>query len=394
MIAITPRKHLKINENHKNASIMKAGVTYIVPEAFDNMLMKSVGPVFESKPYLPANFYRGEDLTNKSLTCFRSGGIGDLLFITTSLKELKKRYPTARLYLGCDSAFGEILQSPAGDYEIIDMPLEKSLLARSDYVLFFQGIIEESQEAEMVNAYDLFRKAFYLDSISDYKPNIYFSDYYMADVNRYLKKSQSFYKTQINIAIQALASVPKRSVFPETLIKFINSLPSQYSIWLIGSSNQMNQINEIIQSTKEHGNVYNVSRYLPKLGHVAALLSKAQLAIGPDSSLLHMAGALGIPMIGLFGAFPSMLRLSHYDHTIGIDSNTKCEFSRGEGNLTGCFEHGSGPCRLALKRSEFFSPCMKLITHDHILQAMQKLRFGVSEARSTGLDTLEQSVRS
>ncbi|MEN6373912.1 MAG: glycosyltransferase family 9 protein [Smithella sp.] len=389
MIAITPQRPLKVEENYKNTSIMKAGVTYIVPDAFKNEIMKSVGSVFKSEPYLPTNFYRGEDLTNKSLSCFRSGGIGDLLFITTSLKELKKKYPTARLYLGCNSAFGEILKSPTGDYEIISMPLEKSILDANDYVLFFQGIIEEAKEAETVNAYDLFRKAFYLDGISNYKPNVYLSDNYMADVNKYLKKNQPFYEKQINIAIQVSASVPKRSILPATLIQFINSLPSQYSIWLIGSSSQMDEINEILQSTKEHGNVYNVSQCLPKLGHVAALLSKVQLAVGPDSSLLHMAGGLGIPMIGLFGAFPSVLRLSHYDHTIGIDSNTDCEFSRGEGNLIGCFEHGSGPCRLALKKSEFYSPCMKLITSDHILQAMQKLGFCTSEVTSTLSDAFE-----
>jgi len=88
-----------------------------------------------------------------------------------------------------------------------------------------------------------------------------------------------------------------------------------------------------------------------------------------------MAGGLGIPLIGLFGAFPSQLRLSHYDNAIGIDANTSCEFSKGEGSLRGCFEHGSGPCRMALRNSELFSPCMKLITSDHILLAMQKLGF-------------------
>jgi ADP-heptose:LPS heptosyltransferase len=377
MISITPKIPLTVRENFKNKVIMRPDIAYIVPDAFKNIIMESVGLVFESEPYLPANFYRGEDLTDKSLFCFRSGGIGDLLFITTSLREIKKKYPTARLYLGCDSAFGKILKSTADDYEIVSMPLEKSFLAANDYVLFFQGIIEQSQEAEYINAYDLFKKAFYLDSISNYKPNVYFSDNYMDGVNRYLKRSQPLYEKQINIALQVSASVPKRTILPATLIELINLLPPNYSIWLIGSPNQMNQINKIQQAAKRRGNIYNVSQYLPELGHMAALLSKAQLAIGPDSSLLHMAGGLGIPQIGLFGAFPSQLRLSHYDNAIGIDVNSSCEFSRGEGNLRGCFEHGSGPCRLALKQSDFFSPCMKLITPDHILQAMQKLGFDV-----------------
>jgi ADP-heptose:LPS heptosyltransferase len=377
MISIVPKIPLKVQENFKNDLIMQPDIAYIVPDAFKNKVMENVGLVFESEPYLPANFYQGEDLTNKSLFCFRAGGIGDLLFITTSLKQIKKKYPTAQLFLGCDSAFGEILKSPTCDYEVVSMPLEKSFLDKHDYVLFFQGIIEDSKEAETVNAYDLFRKAFHLDNISDYKPNIYFSDNDMVDVNRYLKKNQPFYEKQINIAIQVLASVPKRSILPTTLVRFINLLPPQYSIWLTGSANQMNQINKIMLAAKEHSNVYNVSKYLPKLGHMAALLSKSQLAIGPDSSLLHMAGGLGIPLIGLFGAFPSQLRLSHYDNAIGIDANSSCEFSRGEGNLRGCFEHGSGPCLLASKRTELFSPCMKLITPDHILQAMKKLGFDV-----------------
>ncbi|MGV8058095.1 MAG: glycosyltransferase family 9 protein [Smithellaceae bacterium] len=377
MISITPKIPLTVRETYKNGTIMRPDIAYILPDAFKNKIIESVGLVFKSEPYCPDNFYQGEDLTDKSLFCFRSGGIGDLLFITTSLKEIKKKYPTAKLFLGCDSAFGEILKSTAGDYEIVATPLQKSFLDEKDYVLFFQGIIEDSPEAETVNAYDLFRKAFYLDSISDYKPNIYFSDHHMNDVTNYLKKSQPFYEKQTNIAIQISASVPKRTIPPKTLVQFINSLPPQYTIWMMGSANQINQIDKILLATKERGKVYNTSRYLPQLGHMAALLSKSQLAIGPDSSLLHMAGGLGIPLIGLFGAFPSRLRLSHYDNAIGIDANSSCKFSRGEGNLRGCFEHGSGPCRLAVKHSELFSPCMKLINPQHIFIAMQKMGFNL-----------------
>lgn len=46
---------------------------------------------------------------------------------------------------------------------------------------------------------------------------------------------------------------------------------------------------------------------------VAAIIEKLDLIIGPDSGLLHLAGALGTMILGLFGPIPPFFRLRNYN---------------------------------------------------------------------------------
>jgi ADP-heptose:LPS heptosyltransferase len=117
----------------------------------------------------------------------------------------------------------------------------------------------------------------------------------------------------------------------------------------------------------------NASRDLPSLAQAVALIGELDLVIGPDSSMLHVAAAHRVPLIGLYGPFPSDLRLRYYKNAIGIDSVTLCEFARGK--YKSCFEHGDGICALAAKTGETYSPCMMLFLPKHIYQAMRRLGF-------------------
>ena len=44
----------------------------------------------------------------------------------------------------------------------------------------------------------------------------------------------------------------------------------------------------------------------------AALISESKVIISPDTGWLHVAGALGIPLIGLFGSYPAQQTMSIY----------------------------------------------------------------------------------
>jgi ADP-heptose:LPS heptosyltransferase len=46
--------------------------------------------------------------------------------------------------------------------------------------------------------------------------------------------------------------------------------------------------------------------------NVAAVVGRAAVVVAPDSGCLHLAGAQGVPVVGLFGPYPPSLRLEHY----------------------------------------------------------------------------------
>ena len=171
MKVITLKQDVSVSEAFKSVKYLRVGVEYVVTDLFPQQVEKELGPgIIEQRDYVPSNFYSGESLEGRSLFCFRTGGIGDLLFIATSLRQLKKNFPSARLVLGCDSTFSTILDSKADGFEVVSMPLEKRILDGYDYILFFQGIIEGNPDAEKVNAYDLIKDSFHLDELDNLCP--------------------------------------------------------------------------------------------------------------------------------------------------------------------------------------------------------------------------------
>lgn len=379
MKVITPVLDILVKTSDQGqVRTLPSTLQYVVPDGFIDILQKSLGnKSITIDDFMPTNMYNGEDLNGKTLTCFRTGGIGDLLFITTTLHELKRRYPEAKIFLGCNPEFGTILQS--ADYRLVELPMKKSNLDASDYIMIFEGMIEGSAEAETVHAYDIVRNKFKLDSLATYKPVVHIDEEVKTHVAEYIKMVKDYTSIEDKkiVVIQLFSSVPKRSAKEELILQLMDKLPENYNFIIIGSPSQQPQIEHFVTAAwqKVPKRVFCGSQMLPSLMEAAALISMTDLVIGPDSAVLHMAGAFDKPMIGLFGPFPSKLRLSYYKNAIGIDANSKCQFARGEYNA--CFEHGEGTCSLAKKVLQFYSPCLELIKVDDILEAMKRLGFAI-----------------
>ncbi len=376
MKIIRARLDLSVIQDFKSDVLLKKGIEYVVPDDFPVKAERGVGPgCVEARDYVPDNFYRGQDLDGKSLFCFRTGGIGDLLFITTALRQLKKNFPSAKLALGCNYVFSTILDSRGDGFEQVTMPLEKRLMDRYDYILFFQGIIEGNPEAETKNAYDLFKDAFYLEKLEDPLPRVYVEEKAMTRAKDFVIRTGD--GRRYKIGVQISPSLPVRAVPPQLFVDFVTYLSDDFMVFFVGGEAQWHDIDLIINRLpqQKRQQAVNASRHLPTLAEAAALIGEMDLVLGPDSSMLHVAAAYRKPLIGLYGPFHSDLRLRHYKNAIGLDSMTLCEFARGE--YSACFEHAEGECRLAEKTGEFYSPCMMFFLPKHIYQAMRMLGFPV-----------------
>lgn len=51
---------------------------------------------------------------------------------------------------------------------------------------------------------------------------------------------------------------------------------------------------------------------------IAGVMVHCDLVLCPDSSILHLAGALGVPTVALFGPSPPDSRINHYKNAVGI----------------------------------------------------------------------------
>ena len=367
------KNDLTLTDTDENQTILYKNNDYIVPDIIIDMLKgnrvydKQVIRDEDFYEYAEYKRYKGEDLNDKKLITFRNGGIGDLLFQLPALKALKEKYPTSNITICCNQKFKELFDGLDYIDNVLNVPMLLNDIMDRDYFVNFEGLIENNPDAETKNAYDLHNEQFFID------PEIKCPRLYVDPNEENIIKPML--RGEIRIILAFAASVPIRSIDPRLWIQLINNVDDNRVRWYIISTpfQQKTLIEPFLGylSNKNKNKVVNWSKTYPRsFKKLIALVNNCDVVIAPDSGLLHIAGSLGKKVIGLYGPFPSELRLKHYKNAIGLDAFAECYFAKGE---TGsCFQHGNGSCNAANKKMERYSPCMK---HDyrHILFALKTL---------------------
>ena len=92
--------------------------------------------------------------------------------------------------------------------------------------------------------------------------------------------------------------------------------------------------------------VVNLAQHGLTFRQSAAFLESCDCFFGPDSSLLHAAGALDVPAVGVFGAYPWKLRTAYYTSVVAIQGIDGCSLApcfHQDHSWTGTFP-ANGPC--------------------------------------------------
>jgi ADP-heptose:LPS heptosyltransferase len=95
---------------------------------------------------------------------------------------------------------------------------------------------------------------------------------------------------------------------------------------------------------------------------IAALLKNCDLLIAIDSGPLHIAGAVGTPVVGLFGANAAAFRLPPDSEGVGITANLACISCQHKNPIT----HWKEDCLHEIA-------CMKAIAVDEVFQAVKEI---------------------
>ena len=339
----------------------KTGKKYIMAEDTEGNLRSLFGPhVGMSYPidqiYRP---YKGEPLDGKTLVCFRTGGIGDICFLNPVLRYIKKKYPTMKLKVA--SSCGQSLENVPEIDELYPMPFDSELLETADYHLLFQGIIEGSSEkSKITHAVDMFFSYFSIDSLpippEEKIPKLFFNDQELAWLKDTVTK-MGIKDDDYVIGFQMETSSPLRN-FPKEKMKVVVELllKEGFKIVLIGIPDHG------MLASFYKGNNPNV---IPALNfnvrQSMILANRYNMVITPDSFMVQVAGALNKPLIGLYGPFPSEVRMKYFKNAIGLDPKVVC---------SPCYKHDFRTCIKG-----FPSPCFTQTTIEDVIQAVDYLRF-------------------
>lgn len=108
----------------------------------------------------------------------------------------------------------------------------------------------------------------------------------------------------------------------------------------------------------------------------AAVLSRMNLIISVDSGALHLAGALRIPLVGIFSTVKGINRIGYYKNAVAVDSKHHCS-NCGHIGMS-CLNSVPMPGKeyipsLSIVGSNRAYPCLASITVDEVVAAVEKL---------------------
>ena len=275
---------------------------------------------------------------------YRAGGAGDLLMIAPLLQSLKKRYPKVEITFATDKKFHGIARMlPCIDH-IESFPIIEDTYKKFDmYSSFYETIELHSNKSRTMHGVDLFAdhigwewaeddekvakleltkkgqkridKLFVRDKVPA-GADIVVVQFRASNVNR------AFDLTKMADVIGKIGSRPNTHVF------VVGGKPEEcHFAWKNEDGSPMASIHKVLGELQWH--------------ETAALVSRANICIAPDSALVHIAGSMGIPCVGLYGPFPSEIRTIYYPEAIAVEAEAKC---------APCFAHGSWPCTHLSKR--------------------------------------------
>lgn len=244
----------------------------------------------------------------------RGEGIGDVIMTLPTVHALKTMfqkidisYATNTNYLG--GALQKVLLYNPDISEI----LERDLLEDSKYDLVINlhcpCIRYEKPGCSPLNRIDIFAKHVGV-TLSNPVP----SYYVQKEEVQWAEEKISHLQGQKLILVQASASTSRRSLDHRVLKTTLQGLFQQHNI---------------VSLLVQHGSDYKsevewsaVPGVVPikdlDIREIAAMMVHCDMVLCPDSSILHLAGALGVPTVSIFGPTHPAARVNHFPNAIAI----------------------------------------------------------------------------
>ena len=322
-------------------------------------LLKPTGPKFKNlyRPYIGQ-----DDIDGETLLIFRTGGIGDLLFIQPNLRYLKEKHPDCRIEFACGPQYQPMVEAWDCVDEVLDLPFPLSKLQKAKYHVLFEGVIERCEEAEDSNAYNLFSRWMGLDLpdellVPKQTPQPELVDKCTEILGEWGLPEKSF------IVMQLRASSPIRCPKPDFWLDMINKLTARgHHIVLTDNPRQGDKVDQFIRKVYKKDMVHNFCSKSDSIAHSIALISLAEGVIATDSAMNHIAVSVDVPAFGLMGPFPGYVRYKTYKKVDYINAKRHC---------APCFLHGVNPCKEAA--GDGFSPCYENIDTGEVVDRYEAL---------------------
>ena len=291
-------------------------------------------PLTETRP-----FDETKDWNGKKILLVRAGGFGDLVNLTPVLRELKKRWPNIIIGVSSMGDYGTVLENLSFVDNILKYPISVEVANSYDAWIFFEKAIEKNPRAEKIHMTDLFAEIVGLNKprvegrfLSGLAGNsVDWTDskkpaYCVTGPEASWAQVQFPRKPGVRRLVVQVGTSAECRVYPMWYLEqVVNELAKDgWEIFLIDRPGTLS-----VQSTDK---IKNLSGMGLTFRQSAAALNTADCFLGSDSAFAHVAGALDIPAVALFGPFPWKLRTAYSPSVHAI---------QGVGKCSPCFHHAN-----------------------------------------------------
>jgi ADP-heptose:LPS heptosyltransferase len=194
-------------------------------------------------------------------------------------------------------------------------PVDANLINSADAVLGLERVIELNEEGKTTHAVDLFAKAMCVEPESKH------CEYYFAPHEKVWAAAKYPRVPGVKrIGLQMRASSPVRCYPQHRLQELIERVCTKgWELYVFGNPGQ-----EKIECTVPNWRIVNLTEHGLSFRESAAVLDTCDCIIGPDSALVHLAGALDKPCVALYSSYPWQLRTSQHPSIRALTGNLSC----------------------------------------------------------------------
>lgn len=346
------------------------------------MLSRGWGRVRDASGIREKLFDAKLDWNGKRILFVRPGGFGDLLFLTPTFAELKRRWPTIKIFVACFDRFKGALENNPDIAEFAPYPVPLVTWDLFDAHVWLEGIIETNSKALTTHAVDLIaERVFGFSDVwrvtSDEQKRM---RYFVTDAERAAAEDEFPKRDDVKRVGFQMSASGKCRMYPH-MLEVSTQLwrTHKCEIFLFGRPGDRKS-NEFPLSAPGSGDppgIVNLMMRGKSFRESCALLATCDAVVAPDSALVHVAGALHklcadldsapalnpvgplrrpssllndweycpVPCVALYGPFPWDLRTKYAPETFaiqGVGDCAPCFFHQRPG--TGEFPE-NGPCR-------------------------------------------------
>lgn len=273
------------------------------------------------------------------LLVIRPGGFGDLLFLTPVFHELKRCYPLLHIAVSAFPDCATVFTNNPDVAEIVPYPIPLQTLETFDAVIPLENTIENEENEHAVDRYLAeFDIAPALLAPEDKACRFALTEAErIGAVSVFPPRLDKDGGNKPRLGVQAVASAMCRTYPHDQLAAVCQALHQRgWEIFFFGEPKSLN--------IAEADGIVNLSLRSLTFRQSAAVLATCDVVLAPDSALAHLAGALDLPCVALYGPFPWQLRTAYHPKTLALS---------GEGPCAPCFHHpvgrnhfpAGGPCQ-------------------------------------------------